>query len=434
MELFYTTKDLSFNFAAHPDQVLKYNFHGSEKPKVENIYACTAACIGILSNCFQRAEGLPKDFSLMVLNEANKRQIYGLSDFPTVLSNFPGWLEETSFIGATLDQSQKIPPTEFIPLENKIEKFKNKKEITVFILNGMGSGLGDTIVGLTALNVLYEKLKEHFKKVIIDIGPTPISSSKGHRSLCNQLNKKSHNIRQTRLLPIPLIDLFKYDLVVDYSCVVLRENFNNQPMIDFYLENMGIDPKTVPSEHKIPFVKNDLKVSRNLQPLFDKIRKDNPNRKLVLLSPKASGEFRTMPDLFIKEAVNAIIDNGDVLITCHGWNSSSKIFHERHIDISEYSKNIESFVSIISQMDKIISCDTSTYHISAAFNIPTIVFFASINPEYRIKYYPNCTGISINQDESLDGMHLSFETKFIKAAEHQWLNYLHNNDLSEIFS
>ena len=53
----------------------------------------------------------------------------------------------------------------------------------------------------------------------------------------------------------------------------------------------------------------------------------------------------------------------------------SKIKDDNYIDLSKESKTIEDFTYIVSLMDKIITTDTSTYHISDAFIIPTIVIF-----------------------------------------------------------
>lgn len=48
-------------------------------------------------------------------------------------------------------------------------------------------------------------------------------------------------------------------------------------------------------------------------------------------------------------------------------------------------------------MDKIITTDTSTYHISDAFIIPTIVIFTDSNFENKIKYYKYVKAIFIKR-------------------------------------
>jgi len=65
----------------------------------------------------------------------------------------------------------------------------------------------------------------------------------------------------------------------------------------------------------------------------------------------------------------------------------SKIKEDNYIDLSKESKSINDFMYIVSLMDKIITTDTSTYHISDAFMIPTVVIFTDKKFENKIKYY-----------------------------------------------
>ena len=46
-------------------------------------------------------------------------------------------------------------------------------------------------------------------------------------------------------------------------------------------------------------------------------------------------------------------------------------------------------------MDKVITVDTATYHISDAFFIPTVVLFSTIKPKNRIKYYSQTKAIEV---------------------------------------
>ena len=65
----------------------------------------------------------------------------------------------------------------------------------------------------------------------------------------------------------------------------------------------------------------------------------------------------------------------------------NKIKDDNFIDLSKESKSINDFVYIVSSADKIISADTSIYHISDAFMIPTITFFVEENFDKKVKYY-----------------------------------------------
>ncbi|MDX9962011.1 MAG: hypothetical protein RBS32_11140, partial [Aliarcobacter sp.] len=65
----------------------------------------------------------------------------------------------------------------------------------------------------------------------------------------------------------------------------------------------------------------------------------------------------------------------------------SRIKESNYFDLSKESKKLNDFIYIISQMDKIITADTSTYHISDVFMIPTVVIFTQEDFEKKIQYY-----------------------------------------------
>ena len=65
----------------------------------------------------------------------------------------------------------------------------------------------------------------------------------------------------------------------------------------------------------------------------------------------------------------------------------AKIKEDNYIDLSKESKNLNDFIYIVSCMDKIITTDTSTYHISDVFMIPTVVIFTQEDFEKKIQYY-----------------------------------------------
>ena len=65
----------------------------------------------------------------------------------------------------------------------------------------------------------------------------------------------------------------------------------------------------------------------------------------------------------------------------------SKIKADNLLDLSKDSRTINDFIYIISCMDKVITTNTSAFHICDAFMIPTITFFVEDNFEEISKYY-----------------------------------------------
>ena len=68
-------------------------------------------------------------------------------------------------------------------------------------------------------------------------------------------------------------------------------------------------------------------------------------------------------------------------------NIGSEIVDDRFVNLSKDSKTINDFIYIISNMDAIITTDTSTFHISDAFMIPTIVLSTDTKIHSKVEYY-----------------------------------------------
>ena len=84
--------------------------------------------------------------------------------------------------------------------------------------------------------------------------------------------------------------------------------------------------------------------------------------------------------------------------------------HNNFIDLTNESKSINDFIYIISNMDKIITADTSTYHISDAFMIPTVTIFTDKNYAQKIKYYKYIKPIFI-KDKSKNFSNFIYENE-----------------------
>ena len=80
------------------------------------------------------------------------------------------------------------------------------------------------------------------------------------------------------------------------------------------------------------------------------------------------------------------------------------------IDLTNESKSISDFIYIISNMDKIITADTSTYHISDSFMIPTVVIFTDKDYEKKIKYYKYTKAIYV-KDKSKNFSNFIYESE-----------------------
>ncbi len=77
----------------------------------------------------------------------------------------------------------------------------------------------------------------------------------------------------------------------------------------------------------------------------------------------------------------------------------NKTEDDRYVDLSSYSKNFLDFSYIISNMTKIITVNTATYHVADAFFIPTLVIISDANINQNLQEYPFSKAIYV-KDES----------------------------------
>jgi ADP-heptose:LPS heptosyltransferase len=209
------------------------------------------------------------------------------------------------------------------------------------------------------------------------------------------ITKQWHpKFQQIFMMPNRHQRLLDHDMFIDFGSLLLRENFGNQPMIDFFFEALSIDSESVPLErkrikYKLP---ENSELNKKLDQVFNVIK--SQGKPILLFHHKSTSPIRQMSDERARQCVRNILDNSDYfVISACGLELSDK----RFMDLQSYSKGIDGFASIISRVNSIITVDTSTYHMADAFNIPTVVLFTSIEPEYRIKYYPYVRGIMLEE-------------------------------------
>jgi ADP-heptose:LPS heptosyltransferase len=102
--------------------------------------------------------------------------------------------------------------------------------------------------------------------------------------------------------------------------------------------------------------------------------------------------------------LSSLLENSDYFVVSTDFLEFS---HERFRNLNSHSRqSIDDFAAIIANVDAVISVDTLTYHLADAFDIPTVVLFTTIEPKYRILYYPFTEAIMLeNQDGYLYGKH-----------------------------
>jgi hypothetical protein len=339
----------------------------------ETIYITTYEDFNDLKNVFANVD---KDkYFVKVLNE---NRIRTLEKFPTELgiTNVDEYNFRENSKGIIFQEIKKVDI--FKQLKN-IEK----EEISIAIIGGVGRSIGETISSCTALRILYKKLKEIYKNIKFDIYLNASNNSFYTRE--KQIYQTQEYINNILPLSLTSKKLCEYDYFIDNSLSINSLELDSLNYVDAWLFKFGIDYKKIDENEKY----NQINISNyKVQPtLKNKLDEAKLKGKLLLFHPYSANINKSIPQTIAIDLLKELLLEADDYMIISTLLIDSKIKDDRFMDLSKESKNIHDFIYIISAMDKIITADTSTYHISDAFMIPTIVFFTSNNYLEKIKYF-----------------------------------------------
>lgn len=305
-------------------------------------------------------------------------------DFPVELGQAGiGEFERNQYysgIRSSIDPGLLHPPS--AALEHQLRALPRKR-IDLAVINGFGPGIGDTLAGLTAFRVARNKLLEHSESVNTTVMVT-------HSALKNTeaVLQQSGVINNIRTLPVTLEELCTCNAFMDTGGMAHFPDFDTLVPVDFFLKSFGIDYRTVDAGLKRNRIGRPGDPDPGLIEMISRLR--NTGDRLLLFHPQASTPLRSVPASQIRRISGELLQDGGYRIVC----AVPLGFEQEGItDISACSTGYAEFCYIISSMDAILTVDTSVYHIADCYDIPCVVWFSSIAPEKRIKYYPFVSGI-----------------------------------------
>lgn len=266
------------------------------------------------------------------------------------------------------------------------KKHPGKKAFSLAILNAMSSAIGDHLIGMQAFDYFQQRLRQELGEVSISLfqlNPFRVAP------ITRQWSNKYQHVY---MMPNRLRKLMDHDLFIDLGTLLMRDTFSDRPMIDFFLEAFSINPKDVSDEAKRIHFTADPDVSAKVARILNTVR--SSGRPILLFHRSATSPIRQMPKGRAREIIREIINLTDYfVVSAEGLEYQNK----RFIDLGHCSQSLDHFAAIISQVDAIITVDTSTYHLADAFSIPTVALFATIDPEFRTKYYPFVESIMLER-------------------------------------
>jgi hypothetical protein len=380
-----------------------FKFKVPSNLKNETVYITTYDDFQDIKEIFAKVD--KSVFFAKTLNETNVRSV---PNFPIELgiSNINEFKRREKTKNLELFDIQKV---------DLFKQLKNihKDKISFAIIGGVGKSISDMISSFTALRILHKKLKEIFKDIQFDIYIN--ASNNSFYSRDKQLYQTQEYINNVFPLSITSKKLCEYDYFFDNSYDISKSLDLSLNNVDKWLFKFGLDYKKIPDDEKYNQLNiSDYKISDNLA---KKIQDAKSKGKLLLYHPYSANINKSIPQAVAIDILRELLNKADDYMIISTLQIDSKIKEDNFIDLSKESKNINDFIYIISSMDKIITADTATYHISDAFMIPTITIFTQDDFELRTQYYKYVKPIFI-KDESKN------LSKFIYENENLTFNKL----------
>lgn len=378
--IFYSAKqDFSHKNHLSTNQYLVRPASQPATPEVSSqyIYCNTVA------DCVEIGRGLELQGMASILERLPEDPIRQWPGFPIELgAGNAGEFERNLYVSGMMPGDDRLLEMLRVNLEKQLRRL-GRKNLRIAVINGVGGGIGDTVVGLTALRHAHALLSAGGRHVSMDMVVSESTYDRVHEVFATV-----DFIDQVRTLPITLHELCQYDACFDSGGLAHRRDFHRLPMVDFFFKLFGIDFRKVPPVRK----RNHLTLPRTVNPvLVEKLQElKQQEQKLLLFHPTASTPLRSIPDSEIPRMLGQIISDGRYRVVTM---APVDFRHERLVDLSACSGTRSDLIYLIHGMDAILSVDTSVYHIADCFDVPSIVWFTSIDPDLRVKYYPFVRGV-----------------------------------------
>jgi hypothetical protein len=251
----------------------------------------------------------------------------------------------------------------------------------VAILNGFGRTLGDGLIGLQAL---------HLSMRLGIIHPRPTLFRPPGLAPVVQAMHDLADFADIRMLPISRATLETrfdgaddFDRVIDLRDFAFDPDFLRTSMIDFFLRRLGAEPQIVPS-----YLKRNGWLASRIAPQPS----DWPDG-YILVCPRSSTPLRDMPveihDGILRQvaAIGPSVTQGDVPPDLAGV-----VAH------APECATFEELCALVRNASWVISTDTGMVHLADAFEVPSLAFFPTHFPEWRVRDYPRCVPIALRSE------------------------------------
>ncbi|WDD95330.1 ADP-heptose--LPS heptosyltransferase [Burkholderia sp. FERM BP-3421] len=266
------------------------------------------------------------------------------------------------------------------------------------VVNGMGVALGDSIIGLTALDAL-RMLHPPLRIEICRPARAPAYVEALYRL-------DGGPLAEVRALPQPLAALGGPGVSVDLGNHLFWPDFATLPMIDFFLQALGVEPAAVD-----PALKANRWLKRLALPALPPAWRQ---RRYVLFCATASTPLRSIPARLRTHWVDTLAARFGCEVLGFG-----PLAHPRYVDIAPLSPDTAHFLAWVRGAHRLVASDSAAVHAAAGFDVPTLAFFSSIPPGLRVRDYPSCRAVDL-AIPALRNLHASSRESDLALVEHAY--------------
>lgn len=280
-----------------------------------------------------------------------------------------------------------------------------KEEISIVIIGNLGRSVSEMVCSCTSLRIFHEKLSKKFKSVKIDLY---LNASENKFYTRDKLIFENQTfINKVSPLSINVKEFCQYDMFIDASSVTSRSYYQKLSHIDAWLYKFGIDYLNIPTSEK--YNKINISSFKPSKALSEKINNLKLKGKVLLYHPYSANINKSIPKEIAMKLLKELLLNLPDYTIVSVLKLETTINDDRYIDLSNESKNFLDYSYIISNMDKIVTVNTATYHIADAFLIPTITIFTHENILEMLEPYPYSKIIYV-KDKSKNFSNFIFKT------------------------
>ncbi|KVF71707.1 ADP-heptose--LPS heptosyltransferase [Burkholderia sp. FL-7-2-10-S1-D7] len=265
----------------------------------------------------------------------------------------------------------------------------------VYVINGMGVTLGDSVIGLTALAAL-RAMHPGLRFTLFRPARTP-------RYVDALYALAADVVAPSRALPCAADALPAHAPCIDLGNHLYWPAFARQPMIDFFLDALGADPAMVPAAAK----RNRWLARLRLPALPAEWR-----RPYVLFCPTASTAVRSVPPALHATFVERLAQRYGLPVVGFG-----PVAHPAYVDVSRDAADTARFIAWVEGASMLFAPDTSALHLADGFDVPTLACFTTIGPALRVRDYPHCVPVALDVPDELHGLHRSERPSDLAAVE-----------------